>query len=135
VQAALALLIGEYAPVLVPAFAGHSLAVAAVVLAILVVLQWHRVHWAGHVQTVTTLAKVLAFVGLIIAAFVLPRAASGAPLPAPAAPQGLALVLALVLAMRSIIFTYNGYYYVVTFGEELRDPGRDIPRAISAGCW
>ena len=133
VQAALALLIGEYAPVLVPAFAGHSLAVAAVVLAILVVLQWHRVHWAGHVQTVTTLAKVLAFVGLIIAAFVLPRAASGAPLPAPAAPQGVALVLALVLAMRSIIFTYNGYYYVVTFGEELRDPGRDIPRAIFRG--
>ena len=133
VQAALALLIGEYAPVLVPALTGHSLAVAAVVLAILVTLQWHRVHWAGYVQTLTTLAKVLAFVGLIVAAFVLPHAIAAASLPEPVAPRGIALVLALVLAMRGIIFTYNGYYFVVTFGEELRDPGRDIPRAIFRG--
>lgn len=134
VQAALALLIGEYAPVLIPALTGHTLAVAAVVLAILVVLQWHRVHWAGHVQVVTTLAKLLAFAGLIVAAFVLPRTAPGsASSTVFAAPQGLALVLALALAMRSVIFTYNGYYFVVTFGEELRDPGRDIPRAIFRG--
>lgn len=135
VQAALALLIGEYAPVLMPALAGKSLEVAAVVLAILVALQWHRVHWSGHVQTITTLAKVLAFAGLIVAAFLLPHAsAEAAPaLPAPAAPEGLTLVLALALAMRGIIFTYNGYYFVVTFGEELHNPARDIPRAIFRG--
>lgn len=135
VQAALALLIGEYVPVLIPALAGESIEVAAVVLAILVALQWHRVHWAGHVQTVTAFIKVLAFTGLIIAAFALPHAPADAAstLPAPVAPKGLALVLALALAMRSVIFTYNGYYFVVTFGEELRDPGRDIPRAIFRG--
>lgn len=133
VQAALALLIGEYAPVLLPALAGHTLAVAALVLAVLVVLQWHRVHWAGHVQVVTTLAKLLAFAGLIVAAFLLPRTAASTPATTLVVPQGLTLVLALALAMRSIIFTYNGYYFVVTFGEELRDPGRDIPRAIFRG--
>lgn len=133
VQAALSLLIGEYAPSLIPALAGHTLAVAVFVLAVLFVLQWYRVRWAGHVQTVTTLAKVLAFVGLIVAAFVLPHPHLSVAVATLTAPQGLALILALTLAMRSVIFTYNGYYYVVTFGEELRDPGRDIPRAIFRG--
>lgn len=133
VQVALALLIGEYAPVLVPALTGHTLVVAVCVLAALLALQWHHVHWAGHMQTVTTLMKVLAFAGLVVAAFALPHTRSNASVPSLAAPRGLALVLALALAMRSIIFTYNGYYFVVTFGEELRNPERDIPRAIFRG--
>lgn len=129
VQAALSLLIGEYMLVLIPALSGHALAVAFVVLLGLVVLQWQGVRWGGYVQTIVTLIKMLAFTVLIIAAFVMPHAAaSGAP--ALAVPQGWALMAALILAMQGIIFTYNGYFYVCFFGEELRDPGRDVPRSI-----
>ena len=129
VQAALSLLIGEYMPVLMPALSGHALAVAFTVLFVLVTLQWQGVRWGGHIQTVVTLIKMLAFTALIIASFVMPHpAASGVP--GIAVPQGLTLMAALALAMQGIIFTYNGYFYVCFFGEELRDPGRDIPRAI-----
>ncbi|MHB8405354.1 MAG: APC family permease [Gammaproteobacteria bacterium] len=129
VQAALSLLIGEYAPALVPALIGHALVVAFVVLLGLVILQWQGVRWGGHIQTLITLAKVLAFSALIIAAFVMPHApVSGTA--ALAVPHGLALMIALILAMQGIIFSYNGYFYVCFFGEELRNPGRDIPRAI-----
>ncbi|HVC28685.1 MAG TPA: APC family permease [Gammaproteobacteria bacterium] len=129
VQAALSLLIGEYMPVLIPALSGHALGVAFTVLLVLVILQWQGVRWGGYVQTIVTLIKVLAFTALIIAAFVMPHAAaSGAP--ALAVPHGLALMAALILAMQGIIFTYNGFFYVCFFGEELRDPGRDVPRAV-----
>lgn len=129
VQAALSLLIGEYAPVLVPALTGHALIVAFAVLFGLVALQWQGVRWGGHIQTIVTLVKMFAFTTLIIAAFVIPHSAISG-IPALAVPHGTALMIALILAMQGIIFTYNGYFYVCFFGEELCNPGRDIPRAI-----
>jgi len=130
VQAALSLLIGEYAPALVPALTGHALIVAFAVLFVLVALQWQGVRWGGHIQTFATVAKMLAFSGLIVAAFLIPHAPPAPGTAALAMPHGLTLVIALILAMQGIIFTYNGYFYVCFFGEELRNPGRDIPRAI-----
>jgi len=129
VEAALSLLIGEYAPALIPSLSGHSLSVAFTVLFVLVALQWQGVRWGGHIQTIVTLVKMFAFTALIIAAFVIPHSAISG-IPVLAVPHGAALIIALILAMQGIIFTYNGYFYVCFFGEELRNPGRDIPRAI-----
>jgi APA family basic amino acid/polyamine antiporter len=36
----------------------------------------------------------------------------------------------LILALQAVIFTYDGWYGVVYFGGEIRNPGRDVPRAI-----
>ncbi|OYV67477.1 MAG: hypothetical protein B7Z72_09590, partial [Gemmatimonadetes bacterium 21-71-4] len=58
VQAALSLLIGEYASVLVPALTSHALIVAFAVLFVLVALQWQGVRWGGHIQTIVTLVKM-----------------------------------------------------------------------------
>jgi len=35
-----------------------------------------------------------------------------------------------VLALQGVIVTYDGWYCAVYFGEEVRDPGRSIPRAM-----
>lgn len=35
--------------------------------------------------------------------------------------------------MQGVIYTYNGYHAAVYFGEELHDPGREIPRSIFRG--
>ncbi|MEP7346479.1 MAG: APC family permease, partial [Gemmatimonadaceae bacterium] len=40
---------------------------------------------------------------------------------------------AMALAMQGVVFTYDSYYQVVYCGEEIRDPGREIPRAIFRG--
>jgi APA family basic amino acid/polyamine antiporter len=134
VMSALALLIAEYSGALFPWVGSHVAAAAVAVVMLLVLLQWFRVRWGGAVQSVTTVAKVLGLGALVIAAFIFPAAgaAGGAPPPA-ALPQGLALLAALALAMQGVIFTYNGYQYPVYFGEELRDPGREIPRAMLQG--
>ncbi len=133
--AALTLIVGEYSGVLVPALAGHARAVAVATLLILVAMQAHGVRWGGRLQIATTLAKTLALGGLVLAAFVLPHPQSGTPLAAPAGPHGTALLAAFAIAMQSVVFTYNGYFYTIFFGEELHDPGRQIPRAMFRGLW
>ena len=38
-----------------------------------------------------------------------------------------------MLALQGVIYTYDGWTGVVYFSEEVRDPGRSIPRALFAG--
>src|SRR5262249_56797533 len=78
-------------------------------------------------QIASSAVKAIVLVALAVAAAV------HAPAPhAPLAvrPHGLAAVIAFAVAMKAIVFVYDGYYHVAYFAGELRDPGRDVPRAI-----
>src|SRR5215213_6060120 len=104
--AAVALVIGEYAGVLVPSLAGRDVLVASSVTVAFALLQWRGVRWGGRSQELTSLLKTLAFAALIAACFALGgRGAAPAP-EAPPAPAGLGLLAAAVLALQGIIYTY-----------------------------
>jgi APA family basic amino acid/polyamine antiporter len=134
--AAVALVIGEYAGVLVPALAGRALTVASVTAIAFAVLQWRGVRWGSRSQELTSLLKTLAFAALIAACFAFggdsagPTASPASVSPSPAIPVGLSFLTALVLALQGIIYTYDGWYSTVYFGEEVRDTARNIPRAM-----
>ena len=51
----------------------------------------------------------------------------------PALPTGLAFVSALVFVFQNVIYTYDGWNGVTYFGGEIKDPGREIPRAMAFG--
>lgn len=131
--AAAAILIGEYSAALFPSLARFTVATAVTVVVVFIVLQWRGIRWGDGVQQATTLLKALAFVALIVACFTL------VPLAAPSAPVGavtstkVAGIGAVVLAMQSVIYTYDGWNGMLYFSEEVRDPGRQIPRAMFAG--
>ena len=128
--AAIALLVGEYLPVLLPATAGRGTLVAVAVLGALAAIQWKGVRSAGAAQQVTTALKALALVTLAVLALVV------LPAPAPAAEfraTAPALVLGFAVAMQGVIFTYDAYYWMVYYGEEIENPGRAIPRAMFQG--
>jgi APA family basic amino acid/polyamine antiporter len=130
--AAAAILIGEYMGALFPALSRSTLAVGIGVVVLFTVLQLGGVRWGDRVQQMTTLFKALAFVALIGACFVL-APVSGAPSP-PAVTATKAVGFgAVVLAMQAVIFTYDGWNGMLYFSEEVRDPGRQIPRAMFAG--
>jgi basic amino acid/polyamine antiporter, APA family len=132
--AALSLLVGEYAGHLFPALAGHVALVALLILTALAALQWLGVRWGGWIQEATSLLKTLALLGLVAAAFLLPHSGTAGAVATPlAVPHGLPLLFALALAMQGVIFTYDSYYAVVYYGEEVRDPGREVPRSIFRG--
>ncbi len=50
-------------------------------------------------------------------------------------PTGLPLFTAFVIAFQAVIFTYDGYYAVVYYSEELQDPARDIPRSMFSSIF
>jgi APA family basic amino acid/polyamine antiporter len=132
-NAALLLLIGEYSYVLVPSFAGRAVPVAFATLVILTALNWRSVREGSRFQVAITVAKTLALGAIVASAFLLPHPPAASLAVLPAVPHGIALVAALALAMPGVIFAYDSYYYSIFFGEELRDPGQQIPRAIFRG--
>src|SRR5215213_7524663 len=130
--AAVALVIGEYAGLLVPALAGRGLAVASVVTVLFALLQWRGVRWGSRSQELTSLLKTLAFAALLAACFAyggrgLTETQPVQPL---SVPSGLGWLTAVVLALQGIIYTYDGWYSTVYFGEEVRDTARSVPRAM-----
>src|SRR5687767_183336 len=90
--AAVSLVVGGFAGVLFPALSGNFVRVTAAAAAILfALLQWHGMVWGSATQNITSLLKALAFMTLIVAAFVLGGQALGQP-SAARTPAGLALV-------------------------------------------
>lgn len=110
-------------------------AVAAVVTIAFVALHWLGVRAGDRAQQALSLLKTLAFVAVAVACF-LPTggtqviAASGV---VTAMPAGIALTTALVLSLQSVLYTYDGWNGLVYFGGEVRDPAREIPRAMGWG--
>jgi APA family basic amino acid/polyamine antiporter len=45
----------------------------------------------------------------------------------------MALMAAVVISLREVIYTYDGWSGVIYFSEEVQNPGRDIPRSLFGG--
>ncbi len=133
-NAAVGIVVGEYTGALIPALAGHVKAIAVFVIAFFTVLQWRGLRWGSGAQLVTAALKTAAFVVLVIACFALGGHLRGAAPPAIAAPlalpSGWLLLGGIVVALQAVIYTVDGWDGVIYFGEEVRDPGRDVPHAI-----
>ena len=130
--AAVSIVVGEYSLVLFPQLRGVE-PIALAVIAILTVIQWFGVRWGGWTQDATSLLKGLAFLFLIAACFYL-----GVRHPTAAPIQALhegSLVIAFILALQSVIYTYDGWTAVIYFSEEVKDSGRNIPRAMFGGVF
>ncbi|HKZ77665.1 MAG TPA: APC family permease [Pyrinomonadaceae bacterium] len=130
--AAVAMVIGQFAEALFPVIRGQSVTVAASVAIVFAVLQWHGIVWGSEVQNVTSLLKASAFIILILAAFAFGGGvvAAGEQMSTPA--EG-GLAIAFVLALQAVIYTYDGWSGVIYFSEEVRDPGKDVPRSLFGG--
>jgi APA family basic amino acid/polyamine antiporter len=134
--AAVAIVISEYSGHLFPMLSGTR-RIEIISVAIIFgfgVLQWRGIRWGSGAQLSTAALKTGAFLILAIACFLLGgpahKAAIEAGSPAPPLPTGWSLAIAVMLGLQAVIYTVDGWDGVIYFGEEVRDPGRDIPRAI-----
>ena len=128
-----ALVIGEYAATLFGWPKGLDSWIGAAVILAFVLLQWIGIKSGSRAQTVTAIAKTVAFVVLIFACFLWGSGAGFTEAGGLPVPKGVGLLTALVLSLQAVIFTYDGYYAITYFSGEVRNPGRDIPRIIFAG--
>jgi basic amino acid/polyamine antiporter, APA family len=134
--AAVAIVIGEYSGKLIGILAGKEKIIAVAVIVGFGILQWRGVRWGSRAQLITAAMKTAAFVILVIACFILGgnahRAASLATATATklTLASGWPLAVALMLGLQAVFYTIDGWDGIIYFGEEVRDPGKDVPRAI-----
>lgn len=131
--AAVALVIGEFSGALFLTLGGREVGVAAVIVLLFAISQWRGIVFGSKIQNVTSLLKAIAFILLIIAAFALGGVGPAETATRPAAAVSWPLLAAFILALQSVIYTYDGWTGVIYFSEEVERPGRDIPRALFGG--
>jgi basic amino acid/polyamine antiporter, APA family len=131
--AAISIVIGSFTTALFPTLGGMPgiLIIASVVTVFFALLQWRGIILGSTAQNVTSLMKAFAFLILIGAALIWGRGGAFAEPKAPIV--GAGLVAAIVLSLQAAIYTYDGWYGIVYFSEEVTNPGKDIPRSMIGG--
>jgi len=133
---AVAIVESEAIAALVPSLAGQVLVVALAGVAITTVVLARGIRESDRAQRWTSAVKALALLVLIVACFAwraAHREAASTGMTPLVVPAGLALVAALAAALQGIIFAYDGWTGIVYFSGEVKDPGREIPRALAGG--
>ena len=129
--ALISMVVAEYTIVLLPRLADHEKKVALVVVLFFALLQWRGVRWGSFTQNLTSLLKALMFVAIAFVAFT--YAGRAATAPSAPLPQGFALFAAVIIALQSVLYTYDGWYGVIYFGEEVRNPNRNVVASMFGG--
>jgi basic amino acid/polyamine antiporter, APA family len=139
---AVSIVIGEYMAHLFPTFDGlYKIKITAVsVIVLFALLQWKSISMGSKVQNSTTVLKGLAFLAIVVACFTIGGNHGAETGNVAQAPTSLPftvgwLVPALLLGMQAVIYTYDGWDGVIYFGDEVKDPGRLVPRAIFASLF
>lgn len=134
---AMSVAFAEYVGKLLPALADHVGAMAMCTVAAFVLLHCTGVRGGSLAQQITSLLKVLAMIGFVVACFWLGDrsiASTAAAAPAAAPSSGFLLLGSVLVAMQMVNESYAGWNSAVYFAEEDTDPGRNLPRAMFAGA-
>src|ERR1043165_1160347 len=125
--AAVSLVVGTFAVALFPALEGRAVTIAAAVAIVFALLQWRGIVWGSNIQNITSLLKALAFLALIVAAFIFGGGRGSLSTTQTMAAPVITLT-AIVLSLQSAINTYDGWAGVIYFSEEVENPDRETPR-------
>jgi len=125
-----------------PLFRGHigheefTFTTAQPLAALIVILvtgaNYFSVRMSGAIQVLLTSAKIGTILLVVVGGLVFGGRAVSAPPAAPAA-FGVGTLVALLTALVPAMWAYNGFNDLGDLGEEITDPGRNIPRAIILG--
>jgi basic amino acid/polyamine antiporter, APA family len=133
-NAAVAIVIAEYSVVLFGMGGGYEKYIGVSILFAFALLQWRGIRWGSLTQLLTAAMKTGAFLILVIACFLRGGHAHAANAAAAAhtviLPAGWVLAAGFMLGLQKVIYTVDGWDGIIYFGEEVKNPGRDVPRAI-----
>ena len=131
-NAYLAVALGEFAARLFPVLADRVRLIGVAGLALLAFLNWIGLRAGSRAQELTSLAKALGLLALVLACFtILPNTSGSVPsVVSNMLGQKHSLFLGLVLALQGVVITYDGWYAPIYFVEEDLDPARNLPRSM-----
>jgi basic amino acid/polyamine antiporter, APA family len=126
----ISLLAGEYLGDLVPSLDGHTTALAAFIVVVLGLVQWRGIRWGSVFQDVTSAGSACILIVLVVAAFVHPHSHSSTLSATPVMPSGMAFFAAWMFVLQAVLGTYDGWYGALYFGDEIVNPGIELPRSF-----
>lgn len=131
--ATIAILAGEYLGDVVPRLGPNKVAVAMVLVLVLASVQAGGIRWSSRFQDVATAATALVFISITVSVFLHPHRGPQPATEALPLPSGGALLVAWILVLQAVIATYDGWYAALYFGDELVNPGIQLPRSMIQG--
>ena len=120
-----------YDPSIAP-YSDWSHYVAAVAIALTATFNYVGVSWSSLVLNLTTLAKYGGLLFIILLAFAIGLPQTGGHY-TPAAPSGSFGIAAFGLALVSVLWAFDGWADLSFVAGEVKDPRRNLPRAIIIG--
>jgi amino acid transporter len=106
--------------------------VAAVAIALIAALNYVGVRWGSLIQNVTTVAKYFGLLFIVIAAIVIGIPKTGGHF-TPLMPPGSFSIAPFGLALVSVLWAYDGWADLAFISGEVKDPERNLPRALIFG--
>src|SRR6185295_8787354 len=109
---------------------------AAALIVVLTAVNYLGVKFGGIVQNIFTVAKLTAMMLLVIGAFLPSTGGSMANFTTPSATvhlSGLAMFAAIAAALQGAFWAYDGWNKITYVAGEVKEPQRNIPRALMAG--
>ncbi len=106
-------------------------AVASIVL--VTTVNYYGVQFGGLVQNVFTTLKVVAIVGIIVLAFAIGEGSVDRFFPLWGTPSSGSLLAAIGVAMVATLWSYDGWNSLTFLAGEVKEPQKNIPRALAIG--
>ncbi len=132
--AVLAIATGEFLAALLPHRPGLDRWIAVVTVLAFAFVQWIGLRSSSRTQEITSALKAFGLLAFVVACFYPVASAAPGSYPQPALPANTgALFAGVILALQSVIYTYDGWYCAVYFTEEDRNPGHNLPRSAFGG--
>ena len=106
---------------------------AVVAIVVLAVINVIGTRIGGSVQVLGTGMKIGALLTMIVLPFILGKADAGLLKPLWPRTVNSDILSGIMLAMISVLWTYDGWVNAASLAEEIKDPGRNIPMALILG--
>ena len=134
ITAALAAGASQYAALLFPGVAGFERWIAAGMIWLTALVAMSGLRLSSRVLGFLTAAKLLALAVVVLLAFTVGDGSwSHFSVPAERPPGAPPLSEALALGLVGVFFSFGGFWEAARVTDEVRDPGRTLPRALGLG--
>ena len=125
------IVIGEYLILLFPQFSGHEKVLGLGFLVLFMLFHLSGVKSGSIAQQITSVIKVVFFLALVAACFVIDTATVSMAKTATLIEK--TSILGFLTALQLIMGAYNGWWSGCFFAEEDVNPSRNIPRSLFTG--
>lgn len=128
---------GEFASKLFGLNSSASISIFAIsVLLLLTILNWIGLHAGSGTQKLMSFLKAISLLAFVVVCFALggQRDSTNTDQTTLSMPVGpFAVFSSLVMSFQLLLGAYGGWYSVIYFAEEDKDPSRNIPRSLHGG--